>query len=170
MKFRDETQNRRLFALLNQTGLLEQRSELVTFYTSGRTASSRELYSHECRQLIEYLSQLPGVKIQVAAKDDKEKADRMRKKVMAICFSIGWFEGNTHEDWKINLAKLDSFLLRSGCLKKPLMQYTEKELPRLVSQFEQIQKHQEQTEAGKAVKGLLNGLNIDIQSNRRRAR
>lgn len=167
MRYRTELQNRRLHTLLNQTGLMEEKAGLVELYTEGRTQSSRELYQHEAEKLNNYLAILPG-----AAKASQEvenqkiahnKTERMQKKIYAICFTIGWFQGSSREDWKMNLATLDAFLLKRGYLKKPLKEFTSKELPRLVSQFEQLQVNQEKNSAGKAISGLLEELGIDVQ-------
>ena len=95
---------------------------------------------------------------------DAETANRMRRKLFAIGRAIGWLSGETADDLAMNRAKLDAFLVNKSYLKKPLKFYAPAELPKLVSQFEQIQKHIEKAaqnrEAGQAVAALLAELDL----------
>lgn len=145
------SQNRRLHQLLNELGAMEIKKELVSSFTRGRSDSSKDLTITEAKSLIVHLQ---GFQV------NDNPADRMRKKIIAICYKIEWIYGNSPEDRKMNMAKIDNFLKKAGCLKKPLNAFTVKELPKLVSQFEQIEKHYEKAVAGKAVKSLLDELNL----------
>lgn len=95
-----------------------------------------------------------------------EAAQRMRRKLFAIGRAIGWLSGDSDADRAMNRAKLDDFLTRKSYLKKPLAHYAPAELPKLVSQFELIQKHYQQAEAGHAVKGLLAELQLPVTTKR----
>lgn len=90
---------------------------------------------------------------------DAEAANRMRRKIFAIGRAIGWLSGDTDADRAMNRAKLNSFLERKSYLKKPLNQYAPAELPKLVAQFELIEKNIKKSadnrEAGDAVAALL---------------
>lgn len=106
------SQNRRLHQLLNDLGLMEDKKELVRSFTNGRAESSKELSVDEAKRLIFHLEGIHKT-------DDP--ADRRRKKVLAICYNMGWIFGNSPEDQKMNTAKINAFLKRYGYLKKPSM-------------------------------------------------
>ena len=161
MKKRNEVQNRKLHLLLNKAGLMEEKPELVSFYTNGRTSSSRELSFQEAEKLIRYLESITQGK---TAPTPADKADKMRKKVISVCYELGWIEPSDEpEERRINMAVIDSFLKQRGYLKKPLNDFTEKELPRLVTQFKQILEHSKLTAGGKATRNILAELNIPVQ-------
>jgi len=153
-------QNRRLHQLLHDLGLMEDKKHLVSMTTRGRTESSKELSVAEAKTLILHLEG-------VTTKDDR--ADKMRKKIFAICYNIGWIYGNSPEDRKINQAAIDRIVQKIGYLKKPLNEFTPAQLPKLVSQFEQIEKYyrnynsaQAGKEADQAVSDLIKELNLSI--------
>jgi len=146
--------------LLNDLGLMEDKKHLVSMTTRGRTDSSKELSVAEAKTLILHLEG-------VTKKDDG--ADKMRKKIFAICYNIGWIYGNSPEDRKINQAAIDKIVQKIGYLKKPLNEFTLAQLPKLVSQFEQIEKYyknynsaQAGKEADQAVSDLIKELNLSI--------
>ena len=95
---------------------------------------------------------------------DAEAANRMRRKIFAIGRAIGWLSGDTDADRAMNRAKLNSFLERKSYLKKPLNAYAPAELPKLVAQFELIEKNvkkqADNREAGDAVAALLAELDL----------
>jgi hypothetical protein len=90
----------------------------------------------------------------------------MRRKIFAIGRAIGWLSGDTDEDRAMNRAKLDTFLRTKSYLKKPLNYYAPAELPKLVAQFELIEKHvkasADNRAAGGAVADLLADLNLSV--------
>ena len=163
-------QNRRLHQLLNQLGLQDDKAGLVAYFSAKRATSTKDLEQHQAQALIDYLAglQRPAATPQQPGPDDA--ANRMRRKIFAIGRAIGWLSGHTAEDLAMNKAKLDAFLTERGYLKKPLRQYTAAELPKLVSQFEQIQKHCEEQGAGRAVTDLLAGLAVAPATRPRRSR
>jgi len=121
-------QNKQLFAILNKLGIdTEGRAELVYNATNGRTKSSADLGYQECLRLIQSLNG--------EANEEARKANRMRKKVLSICYEMGWTK-NGAIDWEL----LNGFLTKYGYLHKPLNNYNNKELPTLLTQFENILK------------------------------
>ena len=88
----------------------------------------------------------------------------MRRKLFAIGRAIGWLSGDTDADRAMNRAKLDHFLRTKSYLKKPLNAYAPAELPKLVAQFELIEKNIKKSadnrEAGQAVAELLAELDL----------
>lgn len=129
MKTRTIQQHNRLFAMLRKLGIdTEGRAELVHSFSKGRTASSRELSIKEANALLSHL--------QVMVKDSDKSADKMRKKIIHYARLMGWEQQNG----KADMQRLESFILDKGVIKKPLNNFTAKELPQLVSQFESIYK------------------------------
>lgn len=70
-----------LHSLLSSTGLMSQKSNLVSGFTQHRTESSREMNDTEARALIAHLQ----------GEQDKSKiaCDKKRKKLIALSYSIG---------------------------------------------------------------------------------
>jgi len=153
-------QNRRLHQLLNQTEMMDEKRSILDHFTHGQTESAKELSFAEAHAIIQYLEGF-------TRKEDG--ADKMRKKIFAICYTIGWIYGNSPEDRKINQAAIDRIIQKIGYLKKPLNEFTPAQLPKLVSQFEQIEKYyknyntaQAGKEADQAVSDLIKELNLSI--------
>lgn len=159
-----------LIAAVNKAGYLVEKAEIVSFITDGRTSSSKELTYQEALKLIHHLEEKLG---QDAKKfkpaSDSKRADNMRKNIIAICYELGWITNSEDlEEKKMNMAVIDSFLKSRGYLKKPLMEFTIKELPKLVTQFNQILEHSKKTAGNKATKNLLQELNIPVQPNNKK--
>jgi len=198
-------QNKRLNALLTQTGMNgeEEKNALVLYFTANRSTSRKDLEPHQAQALIDHLASVSGLPgytpprhaapvaqpapVASAAKPSSsraskpkavpspEAANRMRRKIFAIGRAIGWLSGDTDEDRAMNRAKLDAFLRTKSYLKKPLNYYAPAELPKLVAQFELIEKHYAQSAdnraAGDAVADLLAGLDLSVAAQpARRAR
>lgn len=140
-------QLQKLHVMLNQMGMIEEKGNLVYSISGGRTTSSRELTKDEARLFIQYLS-------------ENDPNERMRRKVFALAYESGIIWGDTPGDKKMNAAKINQFLLRSGTVKKELNKLNKSELVKVVSQFEQIIKHNANTSANKATRSLLAELNI----------
>lgn len=148
-----QAQNRRLHVLLNELKLIDMKAELVHEASEGRTTSSKELYEHELVGLINHLaSKLP--------KPSRQADDAMRKKVFHLCRDMGYITGHNDDDLKMNKAVVYALVLRVGYLKKPLMQYSSEELPKLVSQFVSMQKNNNKAAAAKAVAALKAELGL----------
>ena len=92
-----------------------------------------------------------------------DPCDKMRKKIISICYQLGWIYNGNDDDKKMNMAKIDAFLKSRGYIKKPLNQYTKSELPKLVSQFQQIARNNDRTKAGKVLNSILDDLGIKIK-------
>jgi hypothetical protein len=137
----------KLHVLLHQLGMADQKADMVFNISGGRTKSSRELTLLEAKELLEYLSKY-------------DPSERMRKKVLALAYESGIIYGDTPEDKKMNVAKIDMFLQSKGVIKKRLNDLKHDELIKVVNQFEQIVKHISYSQAGKQTKNLLNELNI----------
>ena len=68
-----------------------------------------------------------------------QKMDRMRKRILSMCYSIGWTRYNPEKRrQEVDMDRLEAWLLKYGYLHKPLNDYTYMELPALVTQAERL--------------------------------
>lgn len=135
-------QNKKLHALLNQKGLLENKANIIAGITKGRTESSKELSFDETRLMITWLQTMPDLR---RAQDDTlrqaqhDKENRMRRKIISMAHEIGW-HNLVNGKWVIDMRSLNNWCLQHAYIKKELNQFTAAELPKLVSQFERVYK------------------------------
>lgn len=134
-------QIRYLYFLLDQLGIRHLKHDLVLDACDGRTDSARELSQDEMRHLVTHLEQ----KLQQArreaspGKEAIRRMDRMRKRILSMCYSIGWVTYDINESrHKVDMERLGAWLLKYGYLHKPLNDYTYLELPGLVTQVENL--------------------------------
>jgi len=109
-----------LHVLLNNSGLMEQKKNLIAGITGGRTESSKELTYPEAGALITYLK-------------TQEEGHKMRRKIISLAHEMGWKLPGTN---KIDIAHINDWCKKYGFGKKQLNEYTVAELPRLVTQFQ----------------------------------
>jgi hypothetical protein len=133
--------------LLNQFGIIEDKAELVKQFTNGRETSSKKLTFDEAKSILHYLSKF-------------DPCDKMRKKVFSLAYQAKIIYGDTKEDKQMNNAKLNSFLLEKGTVKKELNKMSKAELVKVVSQFSMIVKHQGESGIAKNVKNMVAELGI----------
>lgn len=117
-------QNKIIHSLLNQLGLMPQKANLVLSFTNQRTESSKEMHPIEALEFIKWLTN--------ETKNEAEKANQMRRKILAKAHRIKWEFPNG----KVDVKRVNDWCITKSYLKKPFNQYTFKELPQLVSQFE----------------------------------
>ncbi len=115
--------HRKLMTVLSQMGVDDDmRHDMIWRYTGGRTASSRELTQSELEHLISRLE------------DDREnKVRRLRSTILEIATRTGIHDPN---DW----SKFNGFMLNRSVYKKPLPDYSYKELKDLLRQFKGIER------------------------------
>jgi hypothetical protein len=142
MSYRTLQQNTRLHALIGELYIdAEMKEDLVLQFSNQRTNTSSKLLVVECEALINHLQSVKNGYVIDGNKgrstfDKNTPENKMRRKILSICHEIHWTK-NGSIDWN----KLDAFLLKSGYLhKEKLNDYTVEELPKLVTQFEQLQK------------------------------
>ena len=142
-------QLKKLHTLLSKQHMMEAKAQLVHDYSNGRTTSSRELFVDEAALLITTL-----------AKDDP--CSKMKRKCMAICYELGFFEDGNDTTWKINWAVLDGFLLKRGVVKKAFKELTCKEVHAVLNQLEATLKHSNETAMRKEINADLDDLLTEI--------
>lgn len=131
----------------------EDKEAMVFSFSAGRATSSKDLLLNEATAMIKYLKTI-------------DPCEKMRKKVFALAYEAGMIYGDTLEDKKMNAVKINYFLKERGVIKKELREMNNKELIKVVTQFELITKHQSQTSANKATKSLLEELNIPVEKSK----
>lgn len=107
-------------------------ADLAYSYSSSRTEHVSQLYKEEALELIKWLLK--------QSKQAVTPADKMRNKILSMAHEMGWelpYRRNGKSN-VIDMNRVDNWCLRYGYIQQPLDLYTEAELPRLVSQFEQV--------------------------------
>lgn len=107
--------------------------DMLLSATSGRTNSSTQLTQKEAFEIIDELSKLTS--------EEPDPADKMRKKIISMAHSIGWYENQIRmpdEKPRVSMSRINAWCEKSGYLHKPLNKYTCAELPKLVSQFQEV--------------------------------
>lgn len=129
----NQAQNKIFHKLLSQLGQNdpESKASIVLGATKGRTDSSRQMTWYEADACIKFLR---------GQFDDR--ADKMRKKVIACLRSYGMVTRTPEGHLRADMPRINEWVLKYGYAKKPLNNYSLKELPKLVSQAEQLTTHE----------------------------
>lgn len=158
---RTQSQNRRLHYWLGVLNVsAENKAEMVHSFTNGRETSSNALRPDECEAMINGLKKMANGLSAGAYKgkhggppttplrgtsgplrrtsNEEEKGNRMRRKVISIGHELGWKK----ENGKIDMVRVNEFCVKRGHGHKTLNEYSLKELPKLITQFEQLLKSQ----------------------------
>ena len=123
----------------------DMRQQAVLSYTDGRTIKLTEMTGTESKRMRTDLNKkVPQIQTTIGGKI----ADNMRKKIIALCREMGMEKQDSTGSAVANMSKVYAFVKKIGYGKKNLNNYTQEELPKLVSQIEII--HKEYIEKGKA--------------------
>lgn len=124
--------NKQLHTLLALQGLMEQKAELVSNATEGRTSSSSDMTDSEAQKLIDAIKPI-GI-ITKNNMDEAKKSNTIRK-----CFSLfrqmGYYKGE-----KPDYERINNFCLNRSAAKKKLTDMDIKELSNLIYQLNRINK------------------------------
>lgn len=117
-----------IHTLLGKQGLKDEKRSIVLSFTAGRTDSVKEMRNEEAAALIGHLKSM----------DPEEKsADKMRNKILSMAHEMGWrLPGTT----RVDMGHVNGWMRSKSYLKKDLDAYRYGELPKLVSQFEEVYK------------------------------
>ena len=130
LTYRTKNQHKVLFGLLSKLNWIHQRSSLALQFSDNRTDSTSKLYEHECDYLIEFL------KTEInKTKEEAEltKKELYQRKFFYYCHELGW-----KKNGKLDYLRINAWLLKYSYLKKPLKQYEEQQLPKLLQQIEKV--------------------------------
>lgn len=116
----------------NQMGFKESRQEVIEDFTNGEKTSLKELTQQEYKSLIKQLSKLLKTSVKREAKQDWQKTpeNRMRRKIIANLRRCGY----TTENGKADMDRINNWATTHGHAHKPLNDYNNKELVKLVTQ------------------------------------
>ena len=136
---RNKQQNKQLHALIGELKIdAETKEELVHQFTNKRETQSSKMLVNECQALINHLKVMRGSKPKSASTGSATETtpeNKMRRKILSICREMG---GDWHNGLQYNWIKINAWLDKYGYLHKPLNDYKEKELPKLITQFEAL--------------------------------
>lgn len=104
------------------------KADMVAGFSGGRETSSAKLYLSEAAAMISHLKSLDP---------EEAAADKMRKKIIMLAHEMNWRIAGTA---KADMARIDRWCKNFGYKKKSLDNYTYRELPTLVTQFEAVHK------------------------------
>lgn len=122
---------RQIRAIMAHQGIDEEsKAAMCLSVSNGDTASLRELTDAQAITIIRQLNGQPDTP------PPPGKAQAMRRKIIALCHEMGW----KNTDGTINMTRVNAYCTQRGYLKKPLNDYTTRELPKLVTQFENLHK------------------------------
>ncbi|MBN8834590.1 MAG: hypothetical protein ABS68_00145 [Niastella sp. SCN 39-18] len=127
----NQEQYKAAYAILHKTGLIAQKENIVASISQGRTTSMRGLNHQESIDLIRYLKE---------SQPSNNDRDKMIRKLYYYCHQMGWTKLNPQGRLVANGQQFDEWAVKHSYLKKKLQAYTYPELPKLVSQFEQVYK------------------------------
>lgn len=125
------TKNKSVHWLLTQTGMMAQKESLVSSFTQGRTTHSSQMNDAEADELITWLRS--------QAKPSVNPANKMRRKILSMAHEMGWHTLQNGR-YVADMHRINEWSLKYGYLHKPFNHYRHKELPRLVTQFENAYK------------------------------
>ncbi len=132
-----------IHTLLHKNNLKDQKADIVSAFTAGRSTSSKDLTKSEAAALIGHLKSLDKV---------DNSATKMRNKILSMAWEMHWVRsltpspspeergGQTFIKTVIDMQHVNNWCLKSSYLKKKLDDYKYEELPKLVSQFEEVYK------------------------------
>ncbi len=156
--------NKQLHVLLTQTGMMDAKPYLVESFTNGRSQSSKDMSHYEAIELVKHLkgilsqqkyktantattgtnteiTHIANAMPTVSKKTDKERASNMRKKIIALAHQMGWSSYHPDSGKKIaDMPRINAWCSKYGYLHKELNSYTLAELPKLVTQFDNLYK------------------------------
>jgi len=121
-------QIKKIHVLLQQKGLIEDKTTLIGAYSDGRTESTKELTLQEAQNLISFL-----------LAENAEVTIRCTKVFRAIynlAWEMGIIYGETEDDYQMNRAKLNMFCRQRGTVKKNISEMNLPEMQKTKRQFE----------------------------------
>lgn len=106
------------------------RCQLALRFSGGRTGRTSELWYEEAQDLIRWLeAQLPDLKAR-----GHRTADRQRKKILSIAHQLGWEVAGG----RVDMQRLERWLVKYGCHHKGLNHLSNDELAGTITQMEQV--------------------------------
>lgn len=118
-------QIKKIHAMLSAQNLHHMKGTLVGSFGEGKE-STKDLTFSEANNLLHYLNN---------ETEEGKKANKMRRKIISCLREYGNYDT---PDGKADMPRIYQWVLKYGYLKKSLNKYTLKELPKLVTQAEEM--------------------------------
>ena len=151
MNLATKPQIQKIQILLRSLGLMEEKETILLSFSNNNTTSTRELSFNQAKMLLAFLC-------------DYDPKEKQIKAIRYLAYRCGIIYGDTVEDRKINVAKLNLFLKEKGTVKKDLHYQTLEELTQTHRQLSAIEKSmkgaKEKKQVHSELEGMLNELNI----------
>lgn len=118
----------------------ELKANLIYQFTEDNTkTSTKDLTEQQADELIWFLK--TGKRMDMSSYALFDNNNQQHLYMLSLCHQIGWVDFNDKLNRMVaDLNTLGTWLQKYGYLHKALKQYTNKELPKLVSQFENFVK------------------------------
>ncbi|RTL47238.1 MAG: hypothetical protein EKK39_14815 [Sphingobacteriales bacterium] len=115
-----------IYAMMNKLHIKGETKEIITLgFTQQRTTHISEMTKTEAAALIQHLKDIDP---------EEQRANKMRRKIISMAHEMHW-----HNKYgKADIQRIDNWCKAYGYKHKSLNNYTYKELPALVTQFEQV--------------------------------
>jgi len=122
----------------------EMKGDLVEQFTKDHhKRSCTDLTNDQADALIERLSTPYQPKSETPRYSKFDFNNGQHKYILSMCYSLGWVKYHPLKKRNVaDLQALGTWIEKYGYLKKPLMSYTAKELPKLVTQLENVLRSQ----------------------------
>lgn len=126
-----------IYTLLGENNLRDEKESIVQAFSGGKTTSVRALRNAEAFALISHLKSMDLV---------DTRATKMRNKILSMAHEMGWnlnptlskTAGSVQVKAKIDMEHVNNWCLSHSYLHKALDKYEYQELPKLVTQFENM--------------------------------
>lgn len=112
--------------LMNIAGVIKQKHDIAYSFSDGRTVHLSDLTHTETMELVTYLRQLTG--------QSANPCDKMRRRILSIAHEMHW----ELPDGRVDMERLNNWLLKYSAPKKALDGLSYNELTQLVSQMDNV--------------------------------
>jgi hypothetical protein len=112
--------------LLTKAGIMKQKNDIAFSFSDGRSTHLADLTHPETVELVKYLRDLTG--------QQANPSDLMRRKILSAAHEMHW----ELPDGRIDIQRLNNWLVKYSAQKKRLDEFSHTELVQLVSQFENV--------------------------------
>ncbi|MBT1702938.1 hypothetical protein [Chryseosolibacter indicus] len=124
-------QIKKIYTLLGKHGLRDQKDSIVLSFSAGKTTKVSRMSFNEAAALIGHL---------VSLDPEENSISKMRNKILAMAHEMNWTKVTGNGVHALDIEHVNNWCISKGYLKKKLDDYTYSELPKLVSQFEEVYK------------------------------
>lgn len=125
-------QLRKINVMISQRKIdAETKASMVFGFSNGRATSTKDLFAEEAILMIKHLE---------ATDPNQPAAEKMRKKLLHMAHSMGWQIKKGDNKIVVDMERVDRWCKTYGYGKKSLNNYSYKELPKLLTQFESVYK------------------------------